>query len=525
VNAKARKAAKGAKAPMSNKKYLLIWTPVLAFVAAVTIVANVGLNVASGWVESQLGSGTYTFTNSEESAAWDTEYYTSDYADQDEVDAAAKELVEDIADGGIVLAKNQADTLPLTSAKRVTMLGRAAADPVFGGAGSGSVDTRSAVTARAGLENAGFEVNDQVFQAIADYADNNKRSNIVMDNPGESTYYIGEMPVDGYEAQASSFADYSDAAVIFIGRPGGEGGDLTQDMTEWDDNAQPGQHQLELNKDERDMIALAEANFDTVVVVVNASTTMELGDLQGDPKVDAILLAGSPGATGFNAVGSVLNGDVNPSGRTVDVWAADFTADPTFVNFGNFIFNNLEVSYPVSTLEKATSNATITSEAPFVNYAEGIYVGYRYYETAAAENFIDYSQAVVYPFGYGLSYTSFKLESASAPKTLSKHEIATISIDLSNTGSMDGEEVLQIYVSYPNSSVERPRKQLKAFRRIFIEAGKTKLVKMQLKVSDLAYWDVDEPSWKVETGPVDLIIANSSRDIDELAKLRIKVID
>jgi len=130
-----------------------------------------------------------------------------------------------------------------------------------------------------------------------------------------------------------------------------------------------------------------------------------------------------------------------------------------------------------------------------------------------------------FAFGYGLSYTSFKLESASAPKTLSKHEIATISIDLSNTGSMDGEEVLQIYVSYPNSSVERPRKQLKAFRRIFIEAGKTKLVKMQLKVSDLAYWDVDEPSWKVETGPVDLIIANSSRDIDELAKLRIKVID
>ncbi|NTW40078.1 MAG: beta-glucosidase, partial [Cellulomonadaceae bacterium] len=290
---------------MSNKKYLLIWTPVLTVVAAVTVVANVGLNVASGWVESQLGSGTYTFTNSEESAAWDTEYYTSDFADIDEVDAAAKALVEEIANGGVVLAKNETGALPLAANSRVTMLGRAAADPVFGGAGSGSVDTRTAVTARVGLENAGFEINDQVFGAIAAYADENKRSNIVMDNPGESTYYIGEMPVGDYEAQSSSFADYSDAAVVFIGRPGGEGGDLTQDMTDWDDNAEPGQHQLELNKDERDLIALAEANFDTVVVVVNASTTIEMGALQSDPQIDAILLAGSPGATGFNAVGSV----------------------------------------------------------------------------------------------------------------------------------------------------------------------------------------------------------------------------
>ncbi len=175
--------------------------------------------------------------------------------------------------------------------------------------------------------------------------------------------------------------------MVYIGRPGGEGGDLTRDMTDWDENAEPGQHQLELNKDEKDLVELAKANFDTVVIVVNSSTTIEMGDLQADTGVDAILLAGSPpGATGLNAVGRILSGDVNPSGRTADLWAADFTADPTFPNFGGFLYDNLSVSYPVSSIETATSNATVTDEAPFVNYAEGgIYFGYRYYETAAAE--------------------------------------------------------------------------------------------------------------------------------------------
>ncbi|NTW38369.1 MAG: beta-glucosidase, partial [Cellulomonadaceae bacterium] len=201
MNAKAPQTARRAKKPMSNRKHLAIWVPVLALVTAVAVVANVAISVAGGWVESQLGSGTYTFTNSEESAGWDTEYYTSDYADIDEVDAAAKALVEEIANGGVVLAKNETGALPLATNSRVTMLGRAAADPVFGGAGSGSVDTRTAVTARVGLENAGFEINDQVFGAIAAYADENDRSNIVMDNPGDSTYYIGEMPVGDYEAQ------------------------------------------------------------------------------------------------------------------------------------------------------------------------------------------------------------------------------------------------------------------------------------------------------------------------------------
>ncbi|RMI09265.1 beta-glucosidase [Cellulomonas triticagri] len=501
---------------MSNKKFLWIWAPVLGTVTAVAVVANVGLVVAGGWVASQLGSGTYEFTNAEESADWDTEYYTSDYADGDAVDAAAEALVEEIAAGGIVLAKNEAASLPLAAGAKVTMLGRAAADPVFGGSGSGSVDTNSAVNARVGLENAGFEVNDAVYGAIEAFAAENPRGHIEMDRPDISTYDIGEMPVDGYEAQSASFAEYADAAVVVLGRPGGEGGDLTQDMTGWDENAVPGQHQLELNQDEKDLIALAKANFDTVVVVINASTTMELGDLQADAGVDAILLAGSPGATGLNALGGILSGDVNPSGRTADVWAADFTADPTYVNFGGFLYENLSVSYPVSAVETATSNATVTDEAPFVNYAEGIYIGYRYYETAAAEGFLDYDEAVVYPFGHGLSYTDFAWE-VTGTEAGDVDGTVAVTVEVTNTGEVAGKDVVQLYYTAPYTpgGIEKSEVVLGDFAKTgVIEPGASQTVTLELPVEDMASYDhLGERAYVLEQGDYVLSVRTDSHTV------------
>ncbi|MFJ2298064.1 glycoside hydrolase family 3 C-terminal domain-containing protein [Oerskovia paurometabola] len=515
MNAKAKNADRQKK-PMSNKKYLWIWAPTLATVTVVTVVANVALNVAGGWVASQFGSGTYEFTNAAESADWDTEYYTSDFGSIDEVDAAAKTLVEEIAAGGIVLAKNDAGALPLAPSSRVTMLGRAAADPVFGGSGSGSVDTNSAVTARAGLENAGFEVNDQVFTTIEAFAAENPRGYIEMDRPDISTYYIGEMPVSEYEAQASSFQQYSDAAVVYVGRPGGEGGDLTQDMADWDENAEPGQHQLELNKDERDLIALAKESFETVVVVVNASTTIEMGDLQDDPGVDAILLAGSPGATGLDALGDILAGDVNPSGRTSDLWAADFTADPTFANFGGFVYDNIEASFPVPAIEKATSNATLTSDAPFVNYAEGIYFGYRYYETAAAEGFIDYDDAVVYPFGYGLSYSSFAWNVVSTEAGAVDGKIS-VTVEVTNTGATAGKDVVELYYTapYTDGGIEKSEVVLGGFTKTgLIEPGASETVTIDLAVEDMASYDhLGNQAYVLEAGDYSITLRTDSHTV------------
>lgn len=515
MNARAKNATR-AKKPMSNKKLLWIWVPVLSTVAVITVVANVALVVAGGWVASQFGSGTYTFTNSEESAGWDTQYYTSKYKDMDEVDAAAKDLVKDIAAGGIVLAKNDAAALPLAKGAKVTMLGRAAADPVFGGSGSGSVDTNTAVTARAGLENAGFEVNDAVFQTIADFAVKTPRGHIEMDNPEKSSYEIGEMPVAQYEAQSSTFAEYSDAAIIFIGRPGGEGGDLTRDMSGWDENAEPGQHQLELNKDEKDLLDLATTSFDTVIVVINASTTLEMGPIQDNPGVDSVLLAGSPGASGFDALGAILAGEVNPSGRTADVWAADFTKDPTFANFGDFTYDNIEASYPVSAVEAATSNATVTSDATFVNYAEGIYIGYRYYETAAVEGFIDYDEAVVYPFGYGLSYTDFAEKVTDTKKGAVDGTIA-VTVEVTNTGTVAGKDVVELYYSapYTKGGIEKPAVVLGAFDKTgVIEPGASETVTLELAVEDMAsYDDQDAKAYVLEAGDYTLTVQDDSHTV------------
>lgn len=515
MNARAKNADR-AKRPMSNKKYLWFWVPVLSLVTVIAVVANVALVVAGGWVASQFGSGTYEFTNAEESADWDTEYYSADFDSIDEVDAAAKELVEEISGAGIVLAKNEGAALPLAAGSSVTMLGRAAADPVFGGSGSGSVDTNSAVNARQGLENAGFTVNDAVYGAIEAYAAENPRGFIEMDRPDISTYFIGEMPVDGYEAQSASFADYSDAAVVYIGRPGGEGGDLTRDMSDWDDNAEPGQHQLELNKDEKDLIELAKANFDTVVVVVNSSTTIEMGDLQADTGVDAILLAGSPGATGLNAVGTILSGEVNPSGRTADLWAADFTADPTFANFGGYLYDNLSVSYPVSAVETATSNATVTDEAPFVNYAEGIYVGYRYYETAAAEGFLDYDEAVVYPFGYGLSYTDFAWSVTDTQAGEVDGTIA-VTVDVTNTGTVAGKDVVELYYSAPYTpgGIEKSEVVLGDFAKTgVIEPGASESVTLELPVEDMASYDyAGEQAYVLEAGDYAISVRTDSHTV------------
>ncbi|KGM13987.1 glycoside hydrolase family 3 C-terminal domain-containing protein [Cellulomonas bogoriensis] len=516
MNARPQKKPDRTKMPMSNRRYLSIWVPVLATVTAVGVVANVGLVVGGGWVASQLGSGTYTFTNTEESAGWDTEYHTSEFADMDAVDAAAQDLVEQIAAGGIVLAKNQDAALPLAPGARVTMLGRAAADPVFGGSGSGSVDTNSAVTARGGLEQAGFQINEQVYDVISAFADDNPRGHIEMDNPEASTYYIGELPVGEYEAVAGSFADYSDAAVVHIGRPGGEGGDLTQDMTGWDDAAAPGQHQLELNQDERDLIALATESFDTVVVVVNSSTSIEMGLLQDDPGVDAILLAGSPGATGFNALGTILNGEVNPSGRTADIWAADFTQDPTYVNFGEFEYENLDVSYPVSAVERATSNATLTSDAPFVIYAEGIYFGYRYYETAAAEGFIDYDEAVVYPFGFGLSYTDFEWEVTDTQAGDVDGQV-TVTVQVTNTGDVAGKDVVELYYTAPYTpgGIEKSEVVLGGFAKTdLIEPGGSDTVTIEVAVEDMASYDhLGHRAYVLEAGDYLLTLRTDSNTV------------
>ena len=502
---------------MRNKKFLAIWVPVLCVVLALAVAVNVLTSVFRPYVDLYLGGGEMIVTKTEGSEDWESEYYALDYKDKKETVEAANALVEEIEGEGIVLLKNNG-ALPLSTPAKVTLLGRDAADPVYGGSGSGSVDPDKAVDLRSGLERAGFEVNDTVYSVLSAYASFSEEMTAlgaerVYDHPkgvitmdkGNSTYYIGEMPVEGYDSAISSFSSYGDAAIVTIGRVGGEGGDLTQDMQGYDDNYVPGQHQLELNQDEKDAIALAKKHFDTVIVLINASTTMELGELEEDGDIDAIVWVGSPGQTGFYAVGDVLSGKINPSGRTADLWAADFTRDPTFVNFGNFKYSNISASNAIG-------------DAYFVQYEEGIYIGYRYYETAAVEGFIDYDQAVVYPFGYGLSYTSFDWAVSGQQLT---GEDGTLSVDVTvtNTGSAAGKDVVELYYSAPYTpgGIEKSSVVLGAFAKTgLLQPGESETVTLTLDVEDMASYDYkNEKAYVLEAGDYILTVQTDSHRVKD----------
>ena len=511
---------KRAKKKMSNKKFAAIWTIVLALVLALAVAVNILTSIFKGYVDLYLGGGDIIITKTEGSEDWESEYYTLDYESTQDVQAAADALVEEIESEGIVLLKNNG-ALPLVAPAKVTLLGRDAADPVYGGSGSGSVDLSTVIDLRTGLEQAGYEINDTVYSILSGYASykeemtalganrvyDHPKGVITMDDPATSTYYIGEMPVENYTADAiSSFSAYGDAAIVVIGRGGGEGGDLTRDMEGWDDNYTAGQHQLELNQDEKDMLALAEEHFDRVIVLINASTPMELGMLEDDENVDAILWVGSPGQTGFNAVGDVLSGAVNPSGRTVDIYPADFTQDPTFVNFGHYQYENL-----------SASNAS--GVGTFVQYEEGIYVGYRYYETAAVEGFIDYDEAVVYPFGYGLSYTTFDW-------AISNQELGgvdgniTVEVTVTNTGAVAGKDVVELYYSapyYADRGIEKPSVVLGAFAKTgIIEPGQSETVTLTLAVEDMASYDYKtEKAYVLDEGEYLITLQTDSHNVKE----------
>jgi beta-glucosidase len=496
--------AKAPKKRMSNKKFLWIWTPVIAVLTIVTIGANVAIGYFRGAVESALGMGTYRAQNTAEAEGWDADYYQADYDTKEEAMAASTGVITDIAAEGTTLLKNDG-ALPM-AAGSVTLLGRGAADPIYGGTGSGHANASGAVTIRDSLEAAGFEVNGTVYDELSAFAEENSvddggRTRIAF-LPGEdqSVYRVGEMPVADYTADAlASLADYGDAAIVVIGRVGGEGGDLTRDMEGWDDNYEPGQHLLELNKDEKDQIALAKEHFDTVVVLINASTSMELGVLQDDPDIDSVLMVGTPGVTGFQALGPILTGEVNPSGRTVDLFSADFTADPTFVNFGNNAYTNTDDGY-------------------FVDYEEGIYSGYRYYETAAEESFIDYDTAVVYPFGYGLSYTTFDWQIADQRLGDVEGEIS-VDVTVTNTGERAGKDVVQLYYTAPYTpgGIEKSSVVLGDFAKTdLLEPGESQTVTVGLAVEDMAsYDDVDARAYVLDAGEYQITVRTDSHDLKD----------
>lgn len=504
-----------AKTPMSNRKYLSIWTPIIAILIALVIAANLAIQVYLGWIESQLGTGTWEVENAPEAENWDTDYHTSQYASLEEAQEAAGELIEEIAGEGITLLKNADDALPM-AAGAVTLFGRTAAEPVYGGSGSGSVDVSTAVNVRGGLEHAGFEINDAVYETLQEFAADAPRTRIAMDDPESSTFAVGEMPVSGYDGLTDTFADYSDAAIVVFGRGGGEGGDLATDMEGWDENYFEGQHELMLNVDEQQTLELAQDNFDEVIVIINSSNIMEAGILEDDPDVDAVLWTGAPGQTGFNALGDILTGEINPSGRTVDLWASDFSADPTFANFGRWEYTNIDSSN--ASVIGGSNNADMEDGAFFVELEEGIYYGYRFYETAAEEGYLDYEDAVVYPFGFGLSYTDFAWELTGSTEP-DVDGVIEMEVTVTNTGDVAGKDTVQLYYTAPYTpgGIEKSHVVLADFAKTDVLApGDSETVTVEVPVEEMASYDYDGAgAFVLEEGTYELKIQTDSHNLAE----------
>ena len=298
------------------------------------------------------------------------------------------------------------------------------------------------------------------------------------------------------EPEAAQYSDdlinnakaFSDTAMIVITRVGGEGADLPTDVSTVTYDAghsyndfEPGEHYLQLSKTEEDMVDLVCKNFDNVIVVYNGANAMELGWVKDHSQIKSVIWCAGTGQSGFNALGSVLCGDVNPSGRTIDTFVYDLTATPTWNNFGNMLYDNMNEF-------EADSFGTKVTPA-FVNYVENIYVGYKFYETAAAEGLIDYDKTVVYPFGHGLSYTSFTQTLNSVTES---DGTITVDVTVTNTGSVSGKDVVEVYYNppYTNGGIEKASANLIGFAKTSeIAAGASENVQVTFKAEDMASYD------------------------------------
>lgn len=415
---------------------------------------------------------------------------------------AAGMLNQEICEEGFVLLKNESQALPLTEgAMHVSVFGKNSANLVLGGSGSGGGSAETSVSLYEGMKNAGITLNPKLMEFYESSASGSGREA----NPaiGSSTtgLTIGETPYDKYPNDViDSYKDYQDAAIVVISRIGGEGFDLPRTMvTEYGgapvSGAKEGQHYLELDENEERLLdEVCHAGFDKVIVLINSAEPMELGFLNDRAEIDAALWIGFPGGTGASAVGKVLTGAVNPSGRLVDTYVRDFTQDPTWQNFGD----NRQVKGNMYLQGGAESGYY------YVQYEEGIFLGYRYYETRSFQEiyrFGDdggvYDSNVVYPFGYGLSYTDFQWELVESETTATgliedpEQEIS-ITVKVTNTGKFAGKDVVQLYYSAPyyNGGIEKAHVVLGDYAKTaLLQPGESGCVTLKLKASDMVSYD------------------------------------
>lgn len=466
---------------MNNKR---VNARMLAVLTSLTMVA-VPLNIAAA----------------EETA--DAPLYETTYASKQKAIEAGAALNLEIASEGMVLLKNENKALPLSAdANKVTVFGYASVSSA-GGGNSASGDTSGGVVKLqadiySSLADAGFEVNPVVKASYDQWLSNEEVKDDVAINALEN---FGEEKT----AWEGSYSDYSGAAVVVLS--GGTSADRT--------------HSLQFDQAQYELIDYAADHFEKVIVLINSSKPYEIQQMKNDENVDAVLVVGEPGDNGFEALGQILNGTVNPSGRTVDTWATDFTTSPSYVNYN--VANDGLNGYGRYIVDGEESKTY------FVEYEEGIYVGYRYYETrgyeeAKAGNEGWYDENVTYPFGYGLGYTNFEwaVEPVMPEGVITSEDELTFNVTVTNTGDVAGKDVVELYYTAPyGEETTNPVKMEKAYVALadyaktgLIEPGASETVEVKVDASDMASYDyVQDKTYVLDDGAYGLKIAKNSHDV------------
>lgn len=442
--------------------------------------------------------------------------------------ADSEQLVREIADEGIVLLKNDNNALPLDDVTKLNVFGWSSTNPIYGGTGSGSVDESTCVTLLQGLQNSGFELNTAISDFYTNYLDT--RPPVEM---GGQDWTVPEPTLDEYDAAGifENARSFSDTALVVIARSAGENADLPTSITDEDtfeftggwsgysgvryssnpDDIDPSKSYLELSNREIAMLERVKSEFNQVIVVINSAGAMELGFLEDSAIQGALWMAG-PGQTGFDSLGNVLKGAVNPSAKLVDTYVYDLHSIPAFAYVGAFKY-----AYPQANALVATSTADWLY-ATFTNYSEGIYVGYKFYETAAEEGFLDFDSAVQYPFGYGLSYTTFE---QSITDFQNDGTNITVTVNVKNTGSVAGKDVVELYYTPPyyNGGIEKSSVNLIDFGKTdIVDPGKEASVTITFALEDMASYDysgvkADGGAYVLEAGEYDISLRSDSHTV------------
>ncbi|MDY3969994.1 MAG: glycoside hydrolase family 3 N-terminal domain-containing protein [Atopobiaceae bacterium] len=425
---------------------------------------------------------------------------------------ATRDVTQEVESEGIILLKNQNNALPLDGTQKVNVFGSTAGNNFsYGGTGSGSGDSSKNVTFYQGLEDAGLQVNPDLESFYDENALSSENKGLV-----GTDWNLYELPQSTYTQDVIDNARaYSDTALVVLTRKGGEGFDLPTDMADYE-GSEAGRSYLQLTPNEEDLLSMVESNFSKVVVVLNSPNAMELGFLDSD-SIDAALWVGTPGSTGCDAIGQVLTGAVNPSGRTTDTFAYSLASAPSYYNFGAHDYSN--VQHTNQSLFAGSGDATSgTENVHYVDYAEGIYVGYRYYETAAEDGYIDYASTVQYPFGYGLSYTTFdeKISDFADDGTN-----ITMKVTVTNTGSAAGKDVVEGYYSapYTKGGIEKSACVLGDFAKTkLLDPGESQEVTLSWTHEDMASYDyqgikAEGGAYVLEAGDYQVSLRANSHDV------------